>query len=195
MNVNGGSTGFDFNPVQLGLDTATQLFNMDSSHTARNMAHKEFTHKYRYAFDDLRKAGVNPLLAVSGGMSGGGGGVTGGAGQSVNGLGSSAIQGMMMKAQIRKIKAETRQAETASDKNANDAAVASAQSTAIALENYKRQYNADFYRLLIESGYGNVAKGIEEVLKSLPRFSIRGGNKITEHKSIFNTRSTNHYRK
>jgi hypothetical protein len=71
-----------------GIDIAGSLLAFDAN---RKWEERKIRHQYRWAVDDLRKAGLNPIMLASGGIKG----ASGGASSQLRLPETSAIPGMM----------------------------------------------------------------------------------------------------
>lgn len=57
---------------RFGLDATSMFLNQMNVKDAADRAEEMYKHRYQWAVRDLKKANLNPLLAIGGGLSGGG---------------------------------------------------------------------------------------------------------------------------
>ena len=89
------------------------FFNAAEAKKARSFAKKMYKHRYQYAMEDMRQAGLNPILVASGGLSGSTGSVPSAQIGKPN-LGQAATAYTQMKvqnAQTKLLNAQARKAE------------------------------------------------------------------------------------
>lgn len=99
-----------------GLSAASSAFDHYQANRARSWARSMDNTKYQRSVNDLRAAGLNPILAASGGISGGGGASapsapTGSVSQGVQ----TSTAAQLAKETIKKLRAETRLTDNKAD--------------------------------------------------------------------------------
>lgn len=96
--------------AQFGTDLMNVGHSAIQNYKARQFAKEVMQHRYQWAVSDLKKAGINPIFAVSGGGLGGGGGsaagMIGGAGRGGYGEAFGSAERGMSEESLRKLRAQ-----------------------------------------------------------------------------------------
>lgn len=96
-------------------------FNKKMQKDAQKFAIHMAKHRHVYMMQDLAEAGLNPILAAMGGLSGSSPGPGIGSGVSAPDLASSARQGALIASELRNVEADTKLKRSAGNKAAKEA--------------------------------------------------------------------------
>lgn len=146
----GGGGGMPWGAIIQGVtEMGKTSAAMVQQRRAQKHATQAFKHRYRWSMNDMRKAGLNPILA-HGGNPGVAQTISPVAIQAGGGIGQALEQGLRRKDELAKVRAEEKRAQSATDVLRNERSLRGQQNRTEEWRTMEQKYRADEQKIRAE---------------------------------------------